>query len=157
MRHDRRCARIDRSELHTGGSSALAAGPTHPASQKANPASGAARASGGEEGYAPVFWTAFRRSANAMFVVGLDRRIVAVNDAGALLVGRTASVLTGERMTSVLDDPADVPDDDQWRAQALRGESAGRRLIRRPDGALRVVDFAMRATRVRGTTLVLAV
>ena len=104
-----------------------------------------------------MFWTAFRRSANAMFVAGLDRRIVAVNDAGTVLVGRPADALTGEPMTAVLDDPAEVPGDAEWRAQALRGESSGRRLIRRPDGSIRVVDFAMRATRIRGTALVLAV
>ena len=117
------------------------------------------RAPGGvpDDGYAQVFWTAFRRSANAMFVAGLDRRIVAVNDAGTALAGRSADALTGERMTTLLDDPAEAPDDAAWRAQVLRGESYGRRRIRRPDGSTRVVDFAMRATRTRGTVLVLGV
>lgn len=123
----------------------------------------ASRASGGvppgrpDDSYAHVFWTAFRRSANAMFVVGLDRRIVAVNQAGALLAGRSADVLTGELMTTLLDDPADAPDDAAWRAQVLRGESFGERRIRRPDGSTRVVDFAMRASRAAGTVLVLGV
>ena len=104
-----------------------------------------------------VFWTAFRRSANAMFVVDLDRRIVAVNDAGTALAGRSADALTGERITTLLDDPAEAPDDAVWRAQVLRGESFGRRRFRRPDGSTRVVDFAMRATRAGGTVLVLGV
>jgi PAS domain S-box-containing protein len=104
-----------------------------------------------------VFWTAFRRSANAMFVAGLDRRIVAVNEAGAALAGRSADALTGERMTTLLDDPAEAPDDAVWRAQVLRGESFGRRRFRRPDGSTRVVDFAMRASRAGGTVLVLGV
>ena len=117
------------------------------------------RAPGGvpDDGYAQVFWTAFKRSANAMFVAGLDRRIVAVNDAGTALAGRPPDALTGERMTTLLDDPAEAPDDAAWRAQVLRGESYGRRRIRRPDGSTRVVDFAMRATRTRGTVLVLGV
>ena len=117
------------------------------------------RAPGGvpDDGYAQVFWTAFRRSANAMFVAGLDRRIVAVNDAGTALAGRSADALTGERMTTLLDDPAEAPDDAVWRAQVLRGESFGRRRFRRPDGSTRDVDFAMRATGGGGTVLVLGV
>jgi DNA-binding CsgD family transcriptional regulator len=38
-----------------------------------------------QDGYARVFWMAFRRSANAMFLCDLDRRIVAVNDAATTL------------------------------------------------------------------------
>jgi PAS domain S-box-containing protein len=131
----------------------LAARPTPQADPHAN------RAPGGvpDDGYAQVFWTAFRRSANAMFVVGLDRRIVAVNDTGTALAGRSADALTGERMTALLDDPAEAPDDAIWRAQVLRGESFGRRRFRRPDGSTRVVDFAMRASGSGGTVLVLGV
>jgi len=119
--------------------------------------SGPTPARGAEDGYAPVFWTAFRRSANAMFLTDLDRRIVAVNDAGTALAGRASDALVGERMTLVLDDPGEAPDDTTWRAQVLRGETSGRRVIRRPDGSTRVVDFAMRATRGRGSVLVLGV
>src|SRR3954452_22267215 len=90
------------------------------------------------DGYAGVFWTAFRRSTNAMFVVDLDRRIVAVNGAGAALAGRPAEALLGAQMTGLLDNPADAPDDATWRAQVLGGESIGRRRIRRPDGTTRV-------------------
>ena len=64
-----------------------------------------------------------------MFVAGLDRRIVAVNEAGVALAGRSADALTGERMTTLLDDPSEAPDDADWRAQVLRGESFGRRWI----------------------------
>lgn len=110
-----------------------------------------------DDSYAHVFWTAFRRSANAMFVTGLDRRIVAVNEAGTALAGRSADALTGERMAIVLDDPGQAPDDATWRAQVLRGESFGHRRIRRPDGSTRVVDFAMRASRAGGSVLVLGV
>jgi PAS domain S-box-containing protein len=110
-----------------------------------------------DDGYAGVFWTAFRRSANAMFVAGLDRRIVAVNEPGTVLAGRSAEALIGERMTALLDDPGDAPDDATWRAQVLRGESAGRRRIRRPDGSTRVVEYAMRAARADGSVLVLGV
>ena len=135
------------------GSNVLAGRSTPQAQRHAN------RAPGGvpDDGYAQVFWTAFRRSANAMFVAGLDRRIVAVNDAGTALAGRSADALTGERMTTLFDDPAEAPADAVWRAQVLRGESFGRRRIRRPDGSARVVDFAMRATGREGTVLVLGV
>ena len=135
----------------------MAARFTGSAQRQASRASGGVPAGRPDDSYAHVFWTAFRRSANAMFVVGLDRRIVAVNQAGALLAGRSADVLTGELMTTLLDDPADAPDDAAWRAQVLRGESFGERRIRRPDGSTRVVDFAMRASRAAGTVLVLGV
>jgi PAS domain S-box-containing protein len=92
-----------------------------------------------------------------MFLVDLDRRIVAVNEAGTVLTGRSADALTGERITMLLDDPAEAPDDAVWRAQVLRGESFGRRRVCRPDGSTRVVEFAMRATRAEGAVLVLGV
>jgi PAS domain S-box-containing protein len=130
---------------------------TRPAQQQADRAPGVVRAVRPDDSYAHVFWTAFRRSANAMFVAGLDRRIVAVNEAGTVLAGRSADALTGERMTTLLDDPADAPDDEMWRAQVMRGESFGNRRLRRPDGSTRVVDFAMRASRAAGTVLVLGV
>jgi hypothetical protein len=56
---------------------------------------------------------------------------VAVNDAGTALAGRSANALTGERITTLLDDPAEAPDDAVWRARVLQGESSGRRRIRR--------------------------
>jgi len=135
----------------------VAARSTQPAQQLAGRAPGVVGAAGPGDSYSHVFWTAFRRSANAMFVAGLDRRIVAVNEAGTVLAGRSADALTGERMTTLLDDPAEAPDDAVWRAQVLRGESFGDRRIRRPDGSTRVVDFAMRASRAGGTVLVLGV
>jgi PAS domain S-box-containing protein len=107
--------------------------------------------------YSQIFWTAFRSSSNAMFVADLDRRIVAVNEAGTVLAGRSAQALTGERMTTLLDDPAEAPNDASWRAQVVRGESFGDRRIRQPDGSTRTVDFAMRASSIAGTVLVLGV
>src|SRR3954464_3843931 len=87
-----------------------------------------------DDSYARVFWTAFRRSANAMFLVDLDRRIVAVNEAATVLAGRSAGELVGERIITLLEEPAEAPGDTVWRAQVLRGESFGRRRISRPDG-----------------------
>lgn len=104
-----------------------------------------------------MFWTAFRRSANAMFVTDLERRILAVNDAATVLAGRSADALIGERFSTVLDDPAEAPDDAAWQAQVLRGESFGRRRVRRPDGSTREIEYAMRAARTGGTVLVLGV
>ncbi len=135
----------------------MAARPTRPAQQQADRSPGGVRAARPDDSYAHVFWTAFRRSANAMFVAGLDRRIVAVNEAGTVLAGRSADALIGERMTALLDDPEQAPDDAAWRAQVLRGESFGQRRIGRPDGSTRVVDYAMRASRAGGTVLVLGV
>src|SRR3954465_12060556 len=108
--------------------------PTGPQRGPAAPARPGVGSERSADVFAGVFWTAFRRSANAMFVVELDRRIMAVNQAGTALAGRPGGALMGERMTMLLDNPAEAPDDATWRAQVLRGESFGRRLIRRPDG-----------------------
>ena len=75
-----------------------------------------------------------------MFVVDLERRILAVNDAATVLAGRSADALIGERFSVVLDDPAEAPDDARWRAQVLRGESSGRR----PGAAARRLDAGHR-------------
>src|SRR3954453_1979021 len=136
----------------------VTAGSTRPTSQHpATSAPGDFQPEQAPDGYAGVFWTAFRRSTHAMFVVDLDRRIVAVNGAGTARAGRPEEALMGARMTTLLDNPADAPDDATWRAQVLRGESFGRRRIRRPDGTTRVIEYAMRATRGSGGVLVLGV
>jgi PAS domain S-box-containing protein len=127
------------------------------AQQPADPAPEVIRVGRPPDDYSQIFWTAFRRSANAMFVADLDRRIVAVNEAGTVLAGRSAQALTGERMTTLLDDPEEAPNDAGWRAQVLRGESFGDRQIRQPDGSTHAVDFAMRASPNAGTVLVLGV
>jgi PAS domain S-box-containing protein len=143
--------------FHRDGRTLASERSTPPASQRARRATAGGRAGDHGDGYAHVFWTAFRRSANAMFVVDLDRRIVAVNAAAATLAGRPVETLAGDRIATLLEDPAEAPDDATWRAQVLRGETHGRRHVLRPDGTRRVVDFAMRASRAGGTVLVLAV
>jgi PAS domain S-box-containing protein len=116
------------------------------------------RAAGSDEGgYAPVFWTAFNRSANPMALVDLARRIVAANPASARVVGRSPERLVGETVAHLLDDPDEALDEDAWRARVLGDESFGSRRLRRPDGTTRIVDFAMRGTRVNGRLLVLVV
>jgi PAS domain S-box-containing protein len=92
-----------------------------------------------------------------MMLVDLERRIVAVNDAGANLLGRSADNLVGTMWNTLLDDPEEALADGAWRERVLGGESFGRRTIRRPDGTTRRIDFAMRATRVGGGVVVLGV
>jgi PAS domain S-box-containing protein len=110
-----------------------------------------------DTGYAPVFKTAFTHSVNAMILVDLDRRIVAVNEAGAKLHGRSVDDLVGTAWPTLLDDPEEALPNGAWRERVFGGESFGRRTIRRPDGTTRRIDFAMRATRVGGRVLVLGV
>jgi PAS domain S-box-containing protein len=110
-----------------------------------------------DEGFAPVFWTAFRRSANPMVLVDLERTIVAANEASVDLVGRGVDDLVGVPFSTLLDDPAEAMDDDAWRTHILAGESFGHRRIRRPDGTTAVVDFAMRATALEDRVVVLGV
>ena len=109
------------------------------------------------DGYEPVFWTAFRRSANPMILVDLGRRIVAVNDAGAAVAGRSVESLVGLPFSRLLEDPHDALDDATWRSLVFSGETFGHRRIRCPDGSTTVVDFAMRAATIDERVLVLGV
>jgi DNA-binding CsgD family transcriptional regulator len=109
------------------------------------------------EGYAPVFWMAFTRSANPMLLADLDRLIVAANDPAATLFGRSAGEMARMRLTALLDHPDEALPDEQWRRRVLRGEWSGRRRIRCADGSLHDVDFAMRATRIDDRVLALGV
>ena len=92
-----------------------------------------------------------------MLLIGLDRVIVAANDASAPLFGRSPDSLVGMSWRAVLDDPDEAVGDEEWRAELVAGESFGRRRIRRPDGSVRAIDYAARAFRARGTVLVLGV
>jgi DNA-binding CsgD family transcriptional regulator len=109
------------------------------------------------EGYAPVFWMAFTRSANPMLLADLDRRIVAANEPAAVLADRPVRELTGLLVTALLEHPDEALPDDVWRRRVLSGDWSGRRRIRRPDGSVRDVDFAMRAARIDGHMLALGV
>jgi PAS domain S-box-containing protein len=109
------------------------------------------------DAYEPVFRLAFERSANAMLLADLDRRILAVNEPAAVLADRPARELTGLLLTALLEHPDEALDDDEWRRRVQRGDWSGRRRIRRPDGSIREVDFAMRATRVDDRVLALGV
>jgi DNA-binding CsgD family transcriptional regulator len=92
-----------------------------------------------------------------MVLADLDRRIVAVNAPAAALLDRSAAELTGLVVTGLLDDPEQALADGAWRRRVLSGESFGRRRIRRPDGGVHDVDFAMRAARIDGRVLALVV
>jgi len=132
----------------------VASGPTRPRSPDEFGATGTQVQ---DDGYAAVFWTAFRRSSNPMVLTDLDRRIVAVNEAATRVSERPVEALVGRPFADLLDDPAEALDDDTWRERVVAGESYGHRRIRRPDGSTVVVDFAMRAARVDGRVLVLGV
>jgi DNA-binding CsgD family transcriptional regulator len=92
-----------------------------------------------------------------MVIVDLDRRIVAVNDAGAAVAGRPVESLVGVPFSRLLDDPHEALDDAAWRSLVFSGETFGHRRIRRPDGSTTVVDFAMRAATIDERVLVLGV
>jgi PAS domain S-box-containing protein len=112
---------------------------------------------GATEGYAPVFWMAFTRSANPMLLADFDRHIVAANEPAATLFGRPASEMAGMTLTALLDHPDEALPDDEWRGRVMRGEWSGRRRVRCADGSLHDIDFAMRATRIDGRVLALGV
>src|SRR4051794_12870744 len=94
------------------------------------------------DGFAQVFWTAFEHSANGMVLVDLERVIIAANAASERILGRAPRRLRGVPWPSLLDDEAEALDDAAWLEQVRRGDAAGRRSVRRPDGSVMVVDYA---------------
>ena len=73
------------------------------------------------KGFAPFFRIAFAHSANAMILVDFDRKIVAANEAAAVLTGRSQAALAGMMFASLVADPGDMPDDATWHARVLAG------------------------------------
>jgi PAS domain-containing protein len=65
-----------------------------------------------DDGYGPIFRTAFARSANPMLLADLDHRVLAVNRAGETLLDRPASKLVGRHVGDLLDHPDEALSDE---------------------------------------------
>jgi PAS domain S-box-containing protein len=111
---------------------------------------------GAESGWSNLFWEAFRRSKNAMFLLDDERRHVEVNGAYLQLLGYRRSELIGRHAYEfVVDGP--VVTASEWQAILRSGEFTGPADLRCADGRCVRVEFAGHPEIVTGRQLVLFV
>jgi PAS domain S-box-containing protein len=105
-----------------------------------------------------LFWLVFERSANPIWLVDENRRIVQVNAAGAALLGRSREELVGTSMEQHIEPNERARARTDW-ARFQRGGDAyfGTRTLVRPDGSAVTVDFAAKLGRIEGRRLALVV
>lgn len=110
----------------------------------------------GPSGWAGLFWTAFRRSSNAMVLVDSNRRFVQVNGAFAKLVGYSPRQLVGRPFRELVSHGPTLPER-RWRKLLARSEFVGVTDLVRGDGSKVKVEFAGHPETVTGQRFVLLV
>jgi PAS domain S-box-containing protein len=103
-----------------------------------------------------LFWSAFRKSRNAMALVDNDRLVVDVNGAFVRLLGRKPDEVIGRPVASfVVGAPIYTPA--EWRAALASGHFAGDVELVHADGTLVAVQWDASTEVVTGRELVLFV
>jgi PAS domain S-box-containing protein len=106
-------------------------------------------------GWPSLFWTAFRRSHNAMVLLD-DRMLhVEVNGAYLVLLGYRRPLLIGRSITEIVEG-GQLMSDDEWSSLAS-SDNLGEVELVRADGGRVKVDYAAHPTIVTGQRLVLIV
>ena len=109
-----------------------------------------------ETGWPALFWTAFKRSRNAMVLLDDERRLVEVNGAHLQLLGRRRSELIGRHAWEfVVDGP--LVTRREWQAVLNEPQFTGTAEMLRADGGQVTVEFAGHPEVVTGQRLVLFV
>jgi PAS domain S-box-containing protein len=108
------------------------------------------------EGFSGLFWTAFRRSRNAMLLLDDERGIVDVNAAFLGLLGYTREQLVGHPVREfVVGGPILTPE--EWEARMSLGDFTGEGELIASDGTEVSVQLAAHTEVVTGRRLVLFV
>lgn len=107
-------------------------------------------------GWAGLFWSAFKRSRNAMVLLDEGRHAVDVNPAFLSLMGhKRAAVLGHPAWEFVVDGPVRTPG--EWRAMLMQDEFSGVVDMIRADGTALTVQWAGYPETATGKRLVLLV
>lgn len=116
-----------------------------------------ARAAGSSDGWRLLFWIVFGRSRNPMALVSLDRRLLAVNQAAAVLSGWTREAMIGRSLDTVLI-PVEPPTlDREWRQLLRTGSFEGERTVIAARDERVTMQYALRRISIDGDDAVLAV
>jgi PAS domain S-box-containing protein len=93
------------------------------------------------DGWAALFWSAFKDSRNAMVLLDEQRRHVDVNGAYLKLVGYARDAVIGRPVWEYVDGgPRQT--DRQWERAIARGELSGETGLVCADGTIATVQFA---------------
>lgn len=109
-----------------------------------------------QDGWAALFWTAFKGSRNAMVLLDEQRRHVDVNGAYVKLSGYARDELIGRHVWDVVEGGPRLSQR-QWLATIARGEFTGQAALVRADGTTVVVQYAGHTEVVTGHRRVLFV
>ncbi|HMD55862.1 MAG TPA: LuxR C-terminal-related transcriptional regulator [Solirubrobacteraceae bacterium] len=107
----------------------------------------------GEPGWQQLFWLVFERSTHPIALLGDDRRIIAVNDAGVALWGGSREELVGLSIFDSIRPAEQAAAVREWEAFLRSGEYSGTRDLLRADGSAVEVEFAARWAVVAGRRL----
>jgi len=111
---------------------------------------------GADSGWASLFWSAFRRSTNAMVLVDERRCHVEVNGGFLQLVGYRRAELVGRPIYEIVDG-GPVMSAAQWRETIAQAKFTGTARLVCADGRRVTVEFAGHPAVVDGRPLVLVV
>ena len=109
-----------------------------------------------QDGWAALFWTAFKGSRNAMVLLDDQRCIVDLNGAYLKLVGHTRNALIGHPIFEFVEGGPRLTHR-QWLRAIAQGEFTGQAELIRADGTTATVQYAGHTEVVTGRRLVLFV
>jgi PAS domain S-box-containing protein len=109
-----------------------------------------------QDGWAALFWTAFKGSRNAMVLLDEQRCHVDVNGAYLRLCGYTREQLVGRPVFDFVEGGPQMTQR-QWLATIARGEFTGEAGLVRPDGTTVTVQYAGHTEVITGHRRVLFV
>jgi PAS domain S-box-containing protein len=110
----------------------------------------------GQDGWAALFWTAFKGSRNAMVLLDEQRCVVDLNGAYLKLVGYTRDQLVGHPIFEFIVGGPRLTHR-EWLSAIGRGEFTGEAALMREDGTTATVQYAGHTEVVTGQRLVLFV
>jgi PAS domain S-box-containing protein len=108
------------------------------------------------EGWAALFWSAFKDSRNAMVLLDEQRRHVEVNGAYLKLAGYARDEVIGRPVWEYVADGPRLTDR-QWKRAIARGERSGGAGLVCADGTITTVQYAGHTEVITGGRLVLFV
>jgi PAS domain S-box-containing protein len=107
-------------------------------------------------GWPALFWSAFKRSKNAMGLIDDARRHIDVNGAYLALVGHRREALIGRPVYEIVEGGPKL-DDDEWQRAISHGDAYGNVALVRGDARIVQVEYAAHPEVVTGRRLILFV
>ena len=111
----------------------------------------------GGSGWERLFWLVFERTGNPLALLDEQRRIVAVNEPAAELLGAPREELEGRSIRDSVVPSERERSDEEWARFLQTGEYFGARELHRADGGEKRIEFAARMAEIGGRRLAIYV